>query len=105
MFSIRKRSARGDAQASAQELAALRAKYGAVLAAVESAHVRVQNLHAADGQLYLKGVAPSDAVRARILEEVRRAAGGADDIVMDLEVASPGPGKSGSGEPPPEGSA
>jgi hypothetical protein len=84
--SVRRRRA-GAADASAQELAALRAKYRSVLAAVESAQVKVQNLHAADGRLYLKGVTPSEAVRARILDEVRRAGGEAGDIVVDLTVA------------------
>lgn len=85
--SVRRRGARGRAETSAQELATLRAKYRAVLAAVESARVRVQNLHAVDGRLYVKGVAPSDAVRAHILDEVRRAGGDAGDIVVELSVA------------------
>ena len=84
--SVRKRVSRGGAD-SAQELARLRSKYRDVLSAVESAQVRVQNLHAADGCLYLRGVAPSEAVRARILEAVRLAGGEAGDIKVELTVS------------------
>ena len=85
--SVRKRASRGGADASAEELARLRSKYREVLAAVESAQVRVQNLHAADGCLYLRGVAPSEAVRTLILDAVRRAGGEAGDIKVELTVS------------------
>jgi hypothetical protein len=85
--SVRKRASRGGTDASAQELTRLRSKYRDVLSAVESAQVRVQNLHAADGCLYLRGVAPSEAVRARILEAVRLAGGEAGDIKVELTVS------------------
>ena len=84
--SVRKRASRGGTD-SAQELARLQSKYRDVLSAVESAQVRVQNLHAADGCLFLRGVAPSEAVRARILEAVRLAGGEAGDIKVELTVS------------------
>lgn len=84
--SVRRRASRGGAD-SAQELARLQSKYRDVLSAVESAQVRVQNLHAADGCLFLRGVAPSEAVRARILEAVRLAGGEAGDIKVELTVS------------------
>ncbi len=84
--SVRKRASRGGTD-SAQELARLQSKYRDVLSAVESAQVRVQSLHAADGCLYLRGVAPSAAVRARILEAVRLAGGEAGDIKVELTVS------------------
>jgi hypothetical protein len=89
--SVRKRGPRGATDASAQQLAQLRSKYRDVLAVVEASQVRVQNLHAADGCLYLKGVAPSAAVRERILDAVRTAGGQAGDIQVDLTVSSPCP--------------
>jgi hypothetical protein len=84
----RRRGAGEGGRDAAAELSRLRAKYRDVLAAVESEEIRVQSLYAAEGRLVLKGVAPSESARTRILEEARRAAAGTEDIVLDLAVSS-----------------
>ena len=65
----------------------LKRKYRPVLELIEAERVRVLNLHVQDGRLYLKGAAPSEEARGRILAAIRTITpGSADDIVADITV-------------------
>ena len=67
--------------------AALKRKYQAVLQLVETERVRVLNLHVEGGRLYLKGAAPSEEARVRILAAIRTITPQDDgDIVADITV-------------------
>jgi hypothetical protein len=72
----------GDASAHALKL-----KYQAVLRLVETERVRVLNLHVEGGTLYLKGAAPTEEARARILDAIRAVTPADDaDIVAEITV-------------------
>lgn len=71
-----------DASASA-----LKRKYQTVLQLVEGEHVRVLKLHVEGGRLYLKGAAPSEEARGRIIAAIRSITPEDDaDIVADITV-------------------
>ena len=71
-----------DASASA-----VKRKYQAVLQLVETERVRVLNLHVEGGRLYLKGAAPTEEARGRILAAIRTITPADDaDIVADITV-------------------
>jgi hypothetical protein len=73
---------KGDASAHAVKL-----KYQAVLRLVETERVRVLNLHVEGGTLYLKGAAPTEEARGRILEAIRAVTPADDaDIVAEITV-------------------
>ena len=66
---------------------AVKRKYQAVLELIEREHVRIQNLHVEGGRLYLKGAAPSEEARGRIMAAIRAITPGDDsDIVADITV-------------------
>jgi hypothetical protein len=67
--------------------AAVKRKYQAVLQLVEGEQVRVLNLHVEGGRLYLKGAAPTEESRGRILAAIRSITPEDDaDIVADITV-------------------
>ena len=79
-----KRAGTPAADASAS---AVKRKYQAVLRLVETERVHVQNLHVEGGRLYLKGAAPTEEARARILDAIRSITPEDDaDIVADITV-------------------
>jgi hypothetical protein len=81
-----KKGAGGDAAADASA-SALKRKYQAVLQLIEGEHVRVLNLHVEGGRLYLKGAAPTEESRGRILAAIRSITPEDDaDIVADITV-------------------
>ena len=66
---------------------AVKRKYQGVLQLIEGEHVRVLNLHVEGGRLYLKGAAPTEEARGRILDAIGKVtpADGAD-IVAEITV-------------------
>ena len=79
---FKRSAAPADASASA-----VKRKYQAVLQLVETERVRVLNLHVKDGRLYLKGAAPTEEARGRILDAIRAVTPADDaDIVADITV-------------------
>jgi hypothetical protein len=78
---------RGGAPAADVSAQAVKRKYQAVLQLIEGEHVRVLNLHVEGGRLYLKGAAPTEEARARILAAIRSITPEDDaDIVADITV-------------------
>ncbi len=74
--------AAGDASAQAVKL-----KYQSVLLLVETERVRVLNLHVEGGRLYLKGAAPTEEARGRILEAIQKVTpSDSADIVAEITV-------------------
>jgi hypothetical protein len=73
--------------AGPDQAAAVKAKYQPVLRLLEAERVRVLNLHVEGGRLYLKGRAPSEEARTRILAAIRAVTPGDDgDIAADITV-------------------
>jgi rRNA pseudouridine-1189 N-methylase Emg1 (Nep1/Mra1 family) len=67
--------------------ASIKVKYEPVLQLLEREGVRVLNLHVEGGRLYVKGAAPSEEARRRILAAIRAITpGDDDDIVADISV-------------------
>ena len=76
-----------------RRFAELKTRYAPVLVEVQRENVRLENLHVERNKLFLRGVAPSEAGRDRVLDRIRRI--GDDDIVADIRVessATPAPG-------------
>jgi hypothetical protein len=77
----------GAAEAAREKSAALTRKYQPVLELIERERVRVLNLHVEGGRLYLKGAAPDEDARGRILAAIRSITPeSGDDIVADITV-------------------
>ena len=77
----------GGALVADTSASALKRKYQAVLQLIEGEHVRVLNLHVEGGRLYLKGAAPTEEARGRILAAIRSITPEDDaDIVADITV-------------------
>jgi hypothetical protein len=78
---------RRDAGAPEASASAIKRKYEGVLQLVEAERVRVLNLHVEGGRLYLKGAAPTEEARGRILAAIRTITPADDaDIVADITV-------------------
>ena len=79
--------AAGVGGAPAADASAVKRKYKAVLQLIEGEHVRVLNLHVEGGRLYLKGAAPTEEARGRILAAIRSITPEDDaDIVAEITV-------------------
>jgi hypothetical protein len=77
----------GGTPAADVSASAVKRKYQAVLQLIEGEHVRVLNLHVEGGRLYLKGAAPTEEARGRILAAIRSITPQDDaDIVADITV-------------------
>ena len=84
---VKKAAGLGGPAAPDASAAAVKQKYQAVLRLIEDESVRVSNLHVEGGRLYLKGAAPTEAARERILAAIRAITPGDDaDIVADITV-------------------
>ena len=65
----------------------MKLKYQSVLRLVETERVRVLNLHVEGGRLYLKGAAPTEEARGRILDAIRKITpADSADIVAEITV-------------------
>jgi len=74
---------------SQQRFDQLKQKYQTILNAVDPARIHLQNLHVQDNKLFIRGVAPSEEAKARILEQIRQVNPQADDITAEFTVAPP----------------
>jgi indole-3-glycerol phosphate synthase len=64
----------------------LKQKYQSVLRSIEQQQVQLQNLHVQDNKLFIKGTAPSEQVKNKILDEIKLVSPSADDIIADITV-------------------
>ena len=49
----------------------LKQKYASVLRTIEQSGIRLQNLHVQDNKLFIKGTAPSDAVKNKVWDQIK----------------------------------
>jgi nucleoid-associated protein YgaU len=82
--------AKESAQAPGAEarFASLKGKYQSVLNMIEQRQVRLENLHVENDKLFVKGIAPSEQVKAAIWEQVKLVDPGYSDLTLDLQAAS-----------------
>jgi LysM repeat protein len=76
---------------SQQRFDQLKQKYQPVLNAIDPEHIHLQNLHVQDNKLFIRGVAPSEDAKARILQQIRQINPQADDITAEFSVEPPAP--------------
>jgi LysM repeat protein len=74
-------------QNSQQRFEELKQKYEPVLRMIEQEQVQLQNLHVQDNKLFIKGTAPSEQVKNKVWDEIKRVNPSADDITADFTVA------------------
>jgi nucleoid-associated protein YgaU len=88
-------------------LAPLRAKYGPVIRVMQESGVRVQKSEMKDGKFFIKGEAPSPALKDRIWNEIKKVDASHSDLIADITVeagAAQGGPASGSTAGPAAGS-
>lgn len=54
-----------------QRFSDLKQKYASVLRTIEQGGIRLQNLHVQDNKLFIKGAAPSDAVKNKVWDQIK----------------------------------
>ena len=72
----------------------LRAKYDPVIRAMQESGVHVQKSEMKDGKFYLKGEAPSSALKDKIWTEIKKIDASGSDLIADISVAA-GAGQGG----------
>jgi nucleoid-associated protein YgaU len=66
----------------------LKGKYAAVLDLVKKSNVRLDNLHVQDDKLFMKGAAPTEAIKNKVWDEIKRVDPGFSDLVADIGIDS-----------------
>ena len=69
-----------------QRFAELKQKYQSVLNLIQQENVQLSNLHVQVNKLFIRGTAPSDAVKSRIWDEIKLVNPQYDDISADIAV-------------------
>lgn len=67
----------------------LKARYAPVLTVIQQENVRLLNLHVDSNRLFLRGIAPSDAAKAKVDAKIQEV--GTADIIPDIRVEAPAP--------------
>ena len=84
---VKKAAGMGGPTAPDASALAVKRKYQSVLKLIDDESVRVSSLHVEGGRLYLKGAAPTEAARERILAAIRAITPEDDaDIIADISV-------------------
>ena len=66
----------------------LKAKYASVLELIKRSNVRLDNLHVQDDKLFMKGAAPTDAIKNKVWDEIKRVDPGYSDLTADISIDS-----------------
>jgi nucleoid-associated protein YgaU len=69
-----------------QRFAELKQKYQSVLNVIQQENVQLGNLHVQADKLFIRGTAPSEALKNKIWDEIKLVNPQCDDIVADLTV-------------------
>ena len=77
----------------------LKQKYSSVLAVVQQQGVRLAQLHVQDNQLFMRGAAPSEAIKNALWNQIKAINPAHDDITADITVDSSLPQPSLAGAP------
>ncbi len=71
-----------------QRLEQLKQKYQSVLTLIQQSGVRLSHMHVQDNKLFLQGEAPSDQVKNKVWDEIKRIDPSYSDLTCDLTVNS-----------------
>src|SRR5258707_3380767 len=86
MFGRGASAAQQDAN-SQQRFNELKGKYQSVLNVIEEQQVQLLNLHVQDNKLFIKGIAPSDAAKDGVWNQIKLVESGSDgDLTCDITV-------------------
>src|SRR5258705_5990391 len=86
MFGRGASAAQQDANAQ-QRFNELKGKYQSVLNMIEEQQVQLLNLHVQDNKLFIKGIAPSDAAKDGVWNQIKLVDSGYDgDLTCDITV-------------------
>jgi nucleoid-associated protein YgaU len=66
----------------------LKGKYASVLDVVKKSNVRLDNLHVQDDKLFLKGAAPTEAIKNKVWDEIKRVDPSLSDLMADIRIDS-----------------
>ena len=78
-----------EAPNAARRFDELKARYSPVLTVIQQENVRLLNLHVDNNKLFLRGIAPSDAAKAKVDAKIQEI--GTADILPDIRVEAPAP--------------
>jgi nucleoid-associated protein YgaU len=76
----------------ADDLVTLRAKYDPVIKFMQQSGVRVQKSELKDGKFYLKGEAPSEDLKNKVWDHIKKVDSGYGDLIADITVSASGQG-------------
>jgi LysM repeat protein len=79
-------SAVTDQPQAQQRFSALKQKYQAVLRTIEHEGVQLQNLHVEQDKLFIRGIAPSEAAKTKVWDQIKQVDAAAKDITADITV-------------------
>lgn len=66
----------------------LKAKYASVLDLIKKSNVRLDNLHVQDDKLFMKGAAPTEGIKNKVWDEIKRVDAGFSDLSADIGIDS-----------------
>ena len=69
-----------------QRLDQLKQKYQSVLTFIQQSGVRLSHLHVQDNKLFMQGEAPSEQVKNKVWDEIKRVDASYADLTCDLKV-------------------
>ena len=69
-----------------QRLEQLKQKYQSALTLIQQSGVRLSHVHVQDNKLFLQGEAPSDQVKNKVWDEIKRIDPSYSDLTCDLTV-------------------
>lgn len=69
-----------------QQLDQLKQKYQPVLNLIQQSGVRLSHLHVQDNKLFMQGEAPSDQIKNKVWDEIKRIDPSYSDLTCDLTV-------------------
>src|SRR5438270_13414421 len=93
------------AQQQDQRLDALKQKYQSVLNLIQQSGVRLSHVNIQDNKLFLQGEAPSDQIKNRVWDEIKRVDPTYSDLTADITVNSSLPQPAGQNAAQQAGSA
>ena len=79
-------SAVADQPQAQQQFNTLKQKYQPVLKVIEQENVRLQNLHVEGNKLFVRGVAPSDAAKNKVWDQIKAIDASGQGITADITV-------------------
>lgn len=66
----------------------LKSKYASVLDLIKRSNVRLDNLHVQDDKLFMKGAAPTEGIKNKVWDEIKRIDPTYSDLTADIGIDS-----------------